>query len=293
MTKQMPTVVITGASGFIGKSMVTYFVGQKWHVRALVRNPNAHADTPYVTYFAYDLESSPPAAAFAGADYVLHAAYIKTDKKHPDAHRTNILGTRQLLKASRASGIQKTVFLSSMSAQADALSDYGKQKFELERDFTGQHDVVLRPGLVIGNGGLVQNIVNVMQRLHVVPIIGGGNQPLQVVALYDLQKAIAHSFTQDIYGTFTVATPEVYTYREFYNTLRRKLHIKAWLMPVPFGLVLFGIRFARQLRLPLRITEDNLQGIKKLRSQETLQDLRTLGIQLDPLETILSKLDLP
>jgi nucleoside-diphosphate-sugar epimerase len=130
------TVIITGASGFLGSALVEYFKQQGWQVIALVRNAGGYS-APGVTYVEYDLSKPFDDSVFAGADYLVHAAYVKYDSKNPDALKINLDGAKRLLKASRQHKLKKNVFISSMSAHSGAESVYGKQKLAVEKLFKG------------------------------------------------------------------------------------------------------------------------------------------------------------
>jgi nucleoside-diphosphate-sugar epimerase len=282
------TVVITGASGFLGSALVTYFKREGWQVIALVRNAQKYKSAG-VKYVEYDLSEPFDASAFAGADYLVHTAYVKYDHQHPDALNINLEGARRLLKASRQYKLKKNIFMSSMSAHDGAESVYGKQKLAVEKLFKGPDCAVIRAGLIMGNGGMVKQMTDFMKSKHAVPLIGGGKQPLQVVAVYDLVRAIKIILTKNHSGTLTIATPQVYTYKAFYQALRKHLGIVVIFIPIPFAALLGIIKLTTLLHLPLSINNDNALGLKNLRSAKTAPDLRTLHLELDNLDQILSK----
>lgn len=289
MTANTPkTVVITGANGFLGSALVKSFKQDGWHVTALVRNAHKYK-TPGVVYVEYDLSKPFDTSVFAGADYLVHTAYVKSDNKHPDALNTNLEGTRRLLKASRQYKLTKNIFISSMSAHSGAESIYGKQKLAIEKLFKGPNCAVIRSGLIMGTGGMVGQMSAFMRSKHVVPLIGGGKQPLQVIAVYDLVNIIKIILTGKQTGTLTIATPEVYTYKTFYKTLSKHLGIVVVFVPVPLSALMGMTKLTTTLHLPISINQDNVLGLKNLRSAKTADDLQKLNVKLDNLEQILSK----
>lgn len=287
-TSKQKTVVITGASGFLGSTLVKDFKKSGWHIVALVRNAHKYK-LAGVTYVEYDLSKPFDASVFAGADYLVHTAYIKYDHKHPDALKTNLEGAKRLLKASRQHKLKRNVFISSMSAHSGAESVYGKQKLAVEKLFKDKDCAVIRSGLIMGNGGMVKQMTDFMKSKHAVPLIGGGKQPLQVIGVYDLVRVIKTILVKGRSGTFTIATPEVYTYKVFYDALRKHLGTVVIFIPVPLGLLLGITKLTAVLHLPISINSDNVLGLKNLRSMETADDLRKLNIKLDDLDEILSK----
>ncbi|HYH74664.1 MAG TPA: NAD-dependent epimerase/dehydratase family protein [Candidatus Saccharimonadales bacterium] len=274
-----PTIVITGANGFVGSTLVTHFASKGWTVRGLVRNPaKLTAPAKNVTYHQYELGTPFDDAVCKGADYIVHTAYVKYDRQHPDALQANTTGAEQLRVVARKHHT-KLVFLSSMSAHEQAVSVYGKQKLAIEQLFDGPGDAVLRCGLIIGNGGIVQEMVGFLRTKRMVPLVDGGKQPLQIIGIADLAAVIQNICTKDLSGRFTVANPHVYEYKALYETIGKTLGVKLLFVPVPFIVLLTAIRALTLLRLPLPVGEDNLWGLKMLRAADNADDMRRIGVQ--------------
>lgn len=285
------TVLITGANGFLGGELVTYFASRGWSVVGCVRSPEPLKATapPHVTYAAYDLAKPFDAGLCKGVDLVIHTAYMKFDRNHPEAMKHNISASRSLHEAARAHNVKRMVFMSSMSAHKDAVSVYGKQKLAIEAIFSNPADTVLRSGLIIGQGGIVQEMVGFLKTKRLVPLVDGGKQPLQVISVHDLVRIIEQVYTKGLGGTFTVANPRIYAYKELYQTIAQNLGISILYVPVPFAVLLLAIRMLTALRLPLPVNEDNLQGLKMLRSADNAADMAKIGLPLDDLASALSR----
>ncbi len=279
------TVAITGATGFLGSELVSYLHAKGWNVIGLVRNPPEN--TEYASYRSYDITKPVESSALRGVDYVIHTAYVKHGRQTPNAYDINIEGAEDLVGVCKRQSVRNAIFISSMSAHKNAISEYGKQKSAIENIFLSAGYVALRPGLILGNGGLVKSMAIFMKSKHVVPIIDGGKQPLQTIAVYDLVRCIEKSLTDDISGVLTVATPTTYTYREFYKALARKLNTRVVFIHIPYRLLMLVFRILSLFRVSVEIGEDNLKGLRKLQSTNTSKDLKTLGIKLDDMETSL------
>lgn len=289
MSKKTYTAAITGAGGFLGTELVNYFSKKGWNVRAFARKPSDYWKKN-VQFVQYNMEMAINDDALRGCDFVIHAAYIKQDKQHPRAIDQNIFAAKNIITASKKVGVRKSLFISSMSAHEDALSVYGKQKLQIESLFNAAGGVTIRSGMIIGNGGIVLNMANLMKKLHAVPLIGNGTQPIQIVGVYDLVVVIEAVLLEDsLKGTYTIATPRVYTYKEFYSAVARHLKLKILFVPVPYRLLLMSLRVVGVLRLPLNVGEENLLGMKMLRSVKTTADLVKIGITLDELDVALTK----
>lgn len=290
MTNSSPTIVISGASGFLGAELVKYFSKREWHVIALVRKPSDYKNTRHVHYKKYDMNEPIDSSYFENADYLVHTAYIKHSSKQPGALSLNIRAAKDLLQASREHKLKKNVFISSMSAHQQATSTYGRQKLAIEKIFHGKDSVVLRSGLIVGQGGIVKNMVQFMKTKRVVPIVGNGRQPLQIIGVYDLVKIIEVVLSKKhLHGIFTVATTQVYAYKEFYQAIAKHLTIRVVYIPVPYPLLLLTLKSLSKLPISLDIDEENLRGLKQLQATSTAEDLTTIGVTVDSLEVALAK----
>jgi nucleoside-diphosphate-sugar epimerase len=290
MSSEQPTIFITGASGFVGAQLVTFFAEKGWNVVGLVRNPSKHKAHKHVRYAAYDLYKPLDETIFKGIDYLVHTAYVKFDRMHKDAINVNVHGTERLLSAARKNGVRKSIFMSSMSAHESAVSVYGRQKLAIEALLNAPHDVVLRCGLIVGNGGIVQQMASFLKTKRMVPLVDGGTQPLQIISVHNLLQVIERILERDLCGRFVVANPKVYAYKELYKAMGVQFGVKPLFVPVPFFVPLAAMRVIAFLRLPLAVNEDNLWGLKKLRAADNAADVKEIGVELDTLQEALARL---
>jgi nucleoside-diphosphate-sugar epimerase len=287
-----PAVVITGANGFVGSHLVRYFSGRGWHVVALCRTAPGTSRVPNVAYRSYSLGDRLNEQDLEGADYLIHCACAKYSPRTPDADDVNIRGTRDLLEASRRAGIKQFVYLSSLSAHPEAQSHYGRHKFALEGIFDAQRDLVLRPGLILGHGGLALSITRLLQRLPLVPLIGGGRQPLHPLGIDELCSAIDTLLERNISGTYVVAARAPVTMHAFYTAIARQLGVRRTFVPVPYYPVYLAMRAVEALGITLPITTENLLGLRQIRGFDAALDVRTLGIHIRPFEETLRAMQL-
>jgi len=124
---ELPRLIITGASGFIGRHLLDYFK-EEFTIVGLARRSQLHCGAPIhpnITWYQVDIaEREPLAAAFrfiresGGADYVIHLAahYDFTGEKHPEYWRTNVEGMRNVLEECRDLQLKRLIFSSSVAA---------------------------------------------------------------------------------------------------------------------------------------------------------------------------------
>jgi len=292
MKQATPVIAITGASGFLGSILTDYFTQKNWKVVALVRNAERKKKPAKSTveYREYDITKPVHKSALQGVDYLVHAAYVKLDAQNPEALEINVDGAKKLLAAAKQAGVKQSVFISTMSAHEDAISVYGKQKLAIEELFLkAKNNTVLRCGLIIGKGGIVQEMAGFMKSKHAVPLIGGGAQPLQIISVYDLCKVIGNAVEHTVTGRLVAANPTVYSYKEFYKALAHRLNVRVVYVPLPYWVLQAVFKIAATLHIPLGVGEDNLKGLKKLKAMPSAEDMKKLRVTSLDLKGALQK----
>ena len=278
MSEKRPTLVLTGANGFIGKHIASWFVTKGWNVIAVVRNsPEEHIR--HVLYTKHDLAKSESVCLPDVIDVFIHAGYIK-QANGVNAFHLNKASSSQFLNALENKNVKQKIFLSSLSADHNALSVYGKQKAAIEDLFLQEKGTVIRAGLVLGNGGLFGAMREYLKIKNKIPLFGNGEQPLQTVYIDDLIKAIDIIITKDLKGKFVIATEESVPYVEFYRELASTVNVKPRFMKIPYWFAEFGISFSKLLGRKLPVTKDNLLGLKQMKKIDSAADLKKLGLKL-------------
>jgi nucleoside-diphosphate-sugar epimerase len=126
------TIAITGGTGFVGQALIDAALGQDREVRALARKPQGARGG--VDWVAGDLgDRAALARLVTGAEAVVHVAGL-TSARHPaEFEAANVTGTLAAIEAALAAGVQRFVFVSSLSAREPGLSAYGASKARAER----------------------------------------------------------------------------------------------------------------------------------------------------------------
>jgi len=104
----LPRIVVTGASGFIGRHLLDA-LKLRYRIVAMARRSQAHSGAPVhenIEWFQVDIGDREPLAAVfrhvaatGGAELVIHLAahYDFTGEEHPEYYRTNVAGLRNVL----------------------------------------------------------------------------------------------------------------------------------------------------------------------------------------------------
>jgi uncharacterized protein YbjT (DUF2867 family) len=185
------------------------------------------------------------------------------------------------------------VFLSSLSATATELSDYGRAKRDLEVLFTAAGAVVLRLGLVVGAGGLFGRIMNSVRRLPALPLLDGGNTPVYLVNPRFLTHVVARCVpvapSQLTERAWQIHEPRSYTLRDVLTAVRRASGTRCVFVPVPSLPILWALTIAARVagdHLPVNAT--NVRGLRAARQQVVASDFLQLGGTPESLDALVA-----
>lgn len=234
-------LLVTGASGFIGRHLVNYFATCGTHVRTLTRGGATIAGVEVVA--GPDLNQPVDWQSFlTGVDAVVHLAGIA----HADSVATSYDRVNHIATASLAADCAKTgirlVFVSSTRAQAGGscahvlqesdpptpTDDYGRSKLAAEQAIRSSNApfVILRPALVYGPG--VKGNLAALLRLVRLPVplpFGELKNRRSLIGIENLISAVALALESEkmLGDTFLVSDPVHPTFAEIVAALRAGL----------------------------------------------------------------------
>jgi nucleoside-diphosphate-sugar epimerase len=253
-------VLITGASGFIGRRLTGALAKMGWQVRAASRDSSTIQTASGVERVAMpDLERPVDwPALLDGASHVVHLAGIAhAPGSLPDRlyTRVNADAAGELAEAARGR-IERLVLISSVRAQAGLSADhpitekdaalptdaYGRSKLAAERLIaqSGVTFTVLRPAVVYGKGvkGNIASLATLAKTPMPLPFAGLGNRR-SLLALENFVSAISLVLVseQTADETFLVADAEPISVADLVIAMREGLGRPPHLVKVPLGAV--------------------------------------------------------
>lgn len=260
------SVLLTGASGFIGTALARALLARGWRVVGASRTA-ASIDDPAFEWRRLDLASAElPAGLFKDIDVLVHAALLRP-RAGADTFTSNLRAATNLLDAAARNGVAEALFISSMAADEGALSNYGRQKYAIERLFLDRGFFCARPGLVIGNGGLFDSLAEYLRRHAYVPLIDGGRQSVETIYIDDCVAILAEALQDPpARGVYAVAAEKAIAYRRLCWLLARHLNVRPVFVPIPFVVADLALSCARLLHVRLPIDRDNLLGLRAMKS---------------------------
>ncbi len=200
-------VLVTGASGFVGRMTCAELRSRDHQVGALVRRPGSEpAGTRAHEGDITDAASVTRAIDSAQPDAILHlAAETAATKDAARIEQVNVEGTRNVVEASVTAGVERFVFCSTVvtgNAHGETLTEdstlpvdtvYGrsKQKGEEIVRQSGLRHSIIRPGHVYGAGGWYEEeFVKRLQQPGRFAVVGKGDNWWDVVRVEDVAAAL-------------------------------------------------------------------------------------------------------
>ena len=245
----MNSVVVTGASGFIGRHLCVALRHCGAHVRAVIHHGGEEG--PWHESVRVDLghEGLPPRVC-DGVDAVFHLAgkahAVSEYRSDPaDYRRINVDGTRRVLDAAASAGVQRVIFASSVKAMGEGdgrdteLTPYGQSKLDAEalmRDGSVREPVVLRLSLVYGPGvgGNLESMLHAVDRHRFPPPPRVVNRR-SMVHVDDVVRIAMAASSGDYRnaGPLVIGDGVAYSTYDIYHAMRHALGQRTPRMPMP------------------------------------------------------------
>ena len=166
-------IALTGATGFVGGTLLDLALEQGMSLDALTRRSQPRRDG--VSWIKGDLADRDALdEMMLGAEVVVHVAGVVNAADPQDFFRGNVQGTLAVLEAARAAGVPRFIYVSSLSAREPELSQYGASKAMAERlvKASGLDWTIVRPPAIYGPRDTEMLELFRTARLGVVPVPG-------------------------------------------------------------------------------------------------------------------------
>jgi dihydroflavonol-4-reductase len=231
-------IAVTGATGFIGRHVVTHLRSRGDEVIEVGR----------------PLQRAAITNAIAGAETVIHLAGVVSASRDQDYIAVNVDATAAVAEATRDHAA-RLVHISSLAAAGPAgpqaprsegdppapMTAYGRSKLEGERvvaAIAGLHWTVLRPGVVYGPGDRALLPLFALASRGVLPNIGRPSAAYTFVYITDLVRAIASAVDRGASGdVLFVGHSKPVTTRALLEGVRKAVGRGAMIVPVPLAML--------------------------------------------------------
>lgn len=235
------TVLLTGATGYVGGRLLPLLLDAGHRVRCLARRPRALAWVPAEVEVCEGdlLEPSTLRPAFAGVDtalYLVHSMGEGADFAHTERRAAVSFG-----RAAKDAGTRRIVYLGGL----------GDDRAELSRHLRSRHQVgellrasgvpvtELRASVILGAGSVSFELIRALvERLPVMIMPRWVRVPTQPIWVGDVLEALLWAVEsgaeEEGSRVYEIGGPDVVSFGELMREYARQRGLRRWMIPVPF-----------------------------------------------------------
>jgi uncharacterized protein YbjT (DUF2867 family) len=287
-------VLVTGATGFVGRAVVQDLLLAGHQVFAGSRGGKAVHQAQGVSLEMTNPESVARAVDTAQPEAVLHLVGIIREKGSQTFEAVHHQATRSLLEALKPYR-SRFVHMSALGAALDAPSGYSSSKARAEDAVRASAlpYTIFRPSLIFGPGddffgNVLKNLVSLPP---VVPVIGDGLFPFRPVWVGDVSRAFVRALElpHSVGQSYDLTGPTEFTFKELLSLELAALGRKKPMLHVPL--------FAMNLMVPLMqilpnppITKDQYSMLKAGNTANPSPAREVFGLAMESLEAWLPRI---
>ena len=237
MEKSQGSILITGATGFIGRRLTQRLLDEGYSVRCMVRHASAGLTAGAETVQGDMLEPATLGRALAAIDTAYYLVHSMSSGRAGFERRDREAAENFVAAANRAK-VRRVIYLGGLGETGDDLSEHLKSRLEVAEilkkgTFT---TTFLRAAVIIGAGGasfeMVRALVN---RLPIMITPRWVTTRCQPIAVDDVISYLAGCLADERTAgrTFDIGGPEVLTYKEMMERFAGIEGKQLYIFPVP------------------------------------------------------------
>ena len=252
-------LLMTGATGLVGSTLLRRLLAEGTQVRCLVRDPRRLGTQRVRVQIALGDLTDPPSFrnALRGVDTVVHLAAAIRDQPRGSIEELDGIATWRMVEAAERQGVERFVFFSALGAsthnrtralRAKALAEQAVVEADL-------HSIVFAPSIVYAPGDPWLTLLERLALLPVMPVSGRGEARFQPIWSEDVADCVVASLREGgstengrRHRRYELAGPETLSHNELVRIVLRSLGRSRPLVHVPTPIV------SRSLRLVERVS---------------------------------------
>ncbi|MBA3807075.1 MAG: NAD(P)H-binding protein [Solirubrobacterales bacterium] len=250
-------LLLTGATGLVGSTLLRRLVAEGTQVRCLVRDPRRLGPLRVRVQIALGDLTDPPSFrnALRGVETVVHLAAAIRDQRRGSIEELNGIATWRMVEAAERRGVERFVFFSALGASPHHRTRLLRAKALAEEAVreAGLRSTVFAPSIIYAPGDPWLTLLERLALLPAMPVSGRGRAVFQPIWAEDVADAVIASLRDG--GAITherveLAGPETLSHTEIVRTVLRSLGRRRALLHVPTPLVSRGLRMLERLAGP-------------------------------------------
>ncbi len=303
----MNTLLITGASGFLGSHLLKRISPARYKtVYCLSRSDSRrlaglsiHPGLKFLRGSLFDVGAYE--RELARSDAILHLAAVTGKAPRSEYFKVNVEGTRTLVQLCQKLGVKRFLYVSSIAARFANKNRYyyaqSKEQAEEIVRHSGLSYTIIRPTIILSPGAPVWKGLSRLARLPIIPVFGDGKTLIQPILVEDLVDFILALLERGQFEgeTLELGGPQVIPIEEFLKKVHRlSCRSNPRTVHIPFALV---VPLLTLLEIPFSsLLPVTVGQLASFRCDGTIQRSRLFAERVADLRTIdemLAALSLP
>lgn len=279
-------VLVAGGTGFIGRSLCRVLDERGHTVTAASRTPDVAGLPASVETVTADITNPELVGVVNGHDAVVNLVALPshTQPRGLSHEAVHLDGTRQLVRASEKTDVDRFVQMSALGVGSGVPAAYLEAKREAEH-YVRESElrwVVYRPSVVFGDGCAFVPFIKRVMPPFVAPLPSGGSMRMQPIWVEDLAPLLAASVEDDRHEgqIYEIGGPEKLTFAETVTLICNSRAV------VPIPIPLAAVAFWAADHLPLIPFGLDQYHLFKLDNTTMKNDVSTFGVSEDDLKTL-------
>jgi uncharacterized protein YbjT (DUF2867 family) len=247
-------LLLTGATGLVGSTLLGRLLAEGTDVRCLVRDPRRLGSQRVRVQIALGDLTDPPSFrnALRGVQTVVHLAAAIRDQPRGSIEELNGIATWRMVEAAERQGVERFVFFSALGAsthhrtrclRAKALAEQAVREADLR-------SIVFSPSIVYAPGDPWLTLLERLTLLPLMPVSGRGRAAFQPIWAEDVADCVIAALRSDGEAPrerYELAGPETLSHSDIVRTLLRSLNRRRPLLHVPTPIVSRALRALERL----------------------------------------------
>jgi uncharacterized protein YbjT (DUF2867 family) len=289
-------LLLTGATGLVGSTLLRRLLAEGQQVRCLVRDPRRLGAHRVRVQIALGDLTDPPSFrnALRGVHTVVHLAAAIRDQPQGSIEELNGIATWRMVEAAERRGVERFVFFSALGAsthhrtrclRAKALAEQAVQESTLR-------SIVFAPSIIYAPGDPWLSLLERLALLPVMPVSGRGRalfQPIWAEDVADCLIAAMRASDGALHSRYELAGPQTLSHTEMVRAILRSLNRSRPLLHVPTPLVSRALRALEAMMGPrVFATWDEAELMEvSMASADGSADAESLGVTPAPMAAVL------
>jgi uncharacterized protein YbjT (DUF2867 family) len=280
-------LLLTGATGLVGSTLLRRLVAEGTHVRCLVRDPRKLGTQRVRVQIALGDLTDPPSFrnALRGVDTVVHLAASIRDQPHGSIEELSGIATWRMVEAAERQGVRRFVFFSVLGASTHHRARLFRAKALAEQAVSASQldSIVFAPSIIYAPGDRWLRMLERMALMPVMAIPGNGHALYQPIWAEDVADCVLGALRAEParrHERYELAGPQTLSHEQIVRLVIDSLGRRRPLAHVPTPIVSRSLRLLESIagaKATVTWEEAELMEVSMV-SDRGCSDVQRLGV---------------